>query len=320
MMSQDTTFIGLDIGKAVIEVHVASPNLRLTVSNDRRGITSLIKQLRRLPVPHAIMEATGGYERLCHERLAAAGVATSIVSPVEVRQFIRGMGQRAKTDTIDAAMLVEFGRLRRPQPTPPRAAEESRLSEMLTYRRQLIDERTRLTNQMPHYRDPLVKRSAANRLKNIGADIARLDEAMLTLIQQTPRMQAVFDRLSSVPGVGPVSALTLIAQLPELGTLSRRQVAALVGVAPFNRDSGTLKGHRAIAGGRPQLRTVIYMAALVATTHNPILKAFKDKLLKQGKPKKVAIIACVRKLVTILNAIVRDDRPWRAVVPAQDSC
>ena len=307
-MSQDTTFIGLDVGKTQIEVSI---NEGQTITNDRTGLASLARRICKIPNAHVILEATGGYERLAHEILTKAGISTSVVNPIEVRQFIRGMGRRAKTDAIDAAMLAEFGRVRCPEPTPLPSAEEQRLSERLIYRRQLIDERTRLTNQMPHYRDPLVKRSAASRLKAIAADIRKIEESMLETVRSIPRLKTLFERISSVPGIGPISALTLIAQLPELGRLTRRQIAALVGVAPFNRDSGSLRGYRAISGGRPQVRMVLYMAALVAMTHNKTLKAFRDTLVARGKPKKVAIIACVRKLITILNAMVRDAKPWR---------
>ncbi|CAA7620676.1 transposase [Magnetospirillum sp. LM-5] len=313
-MNQDTTFIGLDVGKAEIEVFIACLEHSQTVANDRSGLTELVRQLRRIPNAHVILEATGGYERQAHERLTKAGIPTSVANPIEVRQFIRGMGRRAKTDAIDAAMLAEFGRVRRPEPTPLPSAEQQRLSELLLYRRQLIDERTRLTNQMPHYRDPVVKRSAASRLKIIAADIRKIEDSMLETVRAMPRLNTLFERISSVPGVGPISALTLIAQLPELGSLTRRQVAALVGVAPFNRDSGTMRGYRAISGGRPQVRMVLYMAALVAMTHNKVMRSFRDSLIAKGKPKKVAIIACVRKLVTILNAMVRDGVPWREPV------
>lgn len=285
----------------------------------RYGATApapLVRQIRKIPGAHVILEATGGYERFAHETLTKADIPTSVVNPIEVRQFIRGMGRRAKTDTIDAAMLAEFGRVRCPEQTPLSSPEEQRLSELLTYRRQLTDERTRLTNQIPHYRDPLVKRSAASRLKTIAADIRKIEESMLETVHAMPRLKTLFERISSVPGIGPISTLTLIAQLPELGRLTRRQIAALIGVAPFNRDSGAMRGYRAIAGGRPQVRMVLYMAALVAMTHNKNLKAFRDDLVARGKPKKVASIACVRKLITILNAMVRDAKPWRAAVVA----
>lgn len=312
-MSDNTTFIGLDVGKTHIEVSMEKPR---TVTNDRTGLAALARQLGKIPNAHVILEATGGYERLAHEVLTKAGIPTSVVNPVEVRQFIRGMGRRAKTDTIDAGMLAEFGRVRCPAATPLPSDEEQRLSELLTYRRQLIDERTRLSNQMPHYRDRLVKQSAASRLKTIAADIRKIEECMLKTVKSVPHFKAMYERLTSVPGIGPVSALTLIAQLPELGKLGRRQIAALVGVAPFNRDSGSLRGYRAIGGGRPQVRMVLYMAALVAMTHNKALKAFKDTLIARGKPKKVAIIACVRKLITILNAMARDEKLWKDPVPA----
>jgi transposase len=283
-------------------------------------LAALLRILRKAPNAHVVMEATGGYERLAHERLTRAGVPTSVVNPVEVRQFIRGLGQRAKTDTIDAAMLAVFGRRRQPDPTPARSAEQSRLAELLTYRRQLVDEQTRLGNQIAHYRDTLVRRSAASRLKTVASDIAKVTAALLETVRLIPRLAAIYEIVSSVPGVGPISALTIIAQLPEIGTLTRRQIAALVGVAPFNRDSGAFRGHRAIAGGRPQVRNVLYMAALVATTHNKVLRDFKTALVARGKPTKVAIVACVRKLVTILNALVRDGRTWQLQPVRQDSC
>lgn len=309
-MDQTTQFIGLDIGKAQIEVFLSTTRETLTIPNTRSGLAALRRQFRKIPHAHVIMEATGGYERLAHETLTLAEIPTSVVNPVEVRQFIRAMGRRAKTDAIDAAMLADFGRIRRPAPTPVPPAEESRLSELLLYRRQLIDERTRLTNQMPHFQDALVRRSASTRLKMIAADLEKIEAAMLETISSAARLKALFSLICSVPGVGPISAITLLANLPKLGSLTRRQIAALVGVAPINRDSGSLRGHRAIAGGRPQVRMVLYMAALVAMTHNKVLRTFKDTLVAKGKPKKVAIIACVRKLVIILNAIVRDGRPW----------
>jgi transposase len=319
-MTEDITYIGLDIGKAAIEVAIEQRDEKHSITNDPAGLAALLRIVRKTPNAHVVMEATGGYERLAHERLTRAGIPTSVVNPVEVRQFIRGLGQRAKTDTIDAAMLAVFGRRRQPDPTPAKSAEQSRLAELLTYRRQLVDEQTRLGNQIAHYRDPLVRRSAASRLKTIAADIAKVTAALLETVRLVPRLATLYAIVSSVPGVGPISALTLIAQLPEIGSLTRRQIAALVGVAPFNRDSGAFKGHRAIAGGRPQVRTVLYMAALVATTHNKVLRDFKNALVARGKPTNVAIVACVRKLVTILNALVRDGRTWQLQPSRQDSC
>lgn len=311
-MLQTTTFVGLDIGKAEIEMCIPGLIQTQTIANNRSGVAALVRRLRTVPHAHVILEATGGYERLAQEGLAKRGIAVSVVNPIEVRQFIRGMGRRAKTDAIDAAMLAEFGQLRRPQATPLPSPDEQRLAELLTYRRQLIDERTRLNNQMAHYRDRLVKRSAAARLKTIAADLLEIEASLLETVHATPRLKALYTLIASVPGVGPISALTLIAQLPELGRLTRRKIAALVGVAPFNRDSGTLRGHRVISGGRPRVRMVLYMAALVAMTHNQVMRKFRDTLLRRGKPKKVAIIACVRKLLTILNALVRDGTPWRS--------
>lgn len=319
-MTEDITYIGLDIGKAAIEVAIEKCGEKHSITNDSAGLAALLRILRKIPNAHVVMEATGGYQRQAHERLTRAGVPTSVVNPVEVRQFIRGLGQRAKTDTIDAAMLVVFGRRRQPGLTPARSAEQSRLAELLTYRRQLVDEQTRLGNQIAHYRDPLVRRSAASRIKSIAGDIAKVTAALLETVRQIPRLAGLYTIVSSVPGVGPISALTIIAQLPEIGTLTRRKVAALVGVAPFNRDSGQFRGHRAISGGRPQVRNVLYMAALVATIHNKALRDFKTALIARGKPKKLAIVACVRKLVTILNALVRDGRTWQLQTVPQDSC
>jgi transposase len=319
-MTKDITYIGLDIGKAAIEVAIEQRDEKHSITNDSTGLAALLRIVRKTPNAHVVMEATGGYERLAHERLAGAGVATSVVNPVEVRHFIRGLGQRAKTDTIDAAMLAVFGRRRQPAPTPAKSAEQSRLAELLTYRRQLVDEQTRLGNQMAHYRDPLVRRSAANRIKSVVSDIAKVTAALLEAVRLVPRLAALYAIVSSVPGIGPISALTIIAQLPEIGSLTRRKIAALVGVAPFNRDSGEFRGHRAIAGGRPQVRSVLYMAALVASTHNKVLRDFKAALVARGKPKKVAIVACVRKLVTVLNALVRDGRTWQRQPVRQDSC
>lgn len=308
----DTTFIGLDVGEANIDVFIPGRNKTEKIKNTPAGLATLVSRLAGVKNPHAILEATGGYERLAHEVLTQVGIAVSIVNPAQVRQMARGMGLKAKTDAIDAAVLAEFGRIRCPSPTPLPSEELRRLEELLTYRRQLIDERVRLNNQIPHFRDPMVKASAAERLDAILAIVAKIEKAMQEIVQQTPDLQTLYALITSVPGIGKISAFTLIAQLPELGRLNRKQVAALVGVAPFNRDSGKFKGHRAIKGGRPQVRTVLYMAALVAMTHNKTFKMFRDSLVARGKPKKLAIIACVRKLVTILNAIVRDCKPWEA--------
>lgn len=311
-MTMTTTFIGIDVGKARLDVYLAAQERCESLENSAKGHRQIAAWLKLEACPHVVMEATGGYERALHRHLVSKNIPASIINPAEARQFARAMGLQAKTDTIDARMLAHFAQVRRPAPTPAPSAERSRIMEMLGYRRQLVAERTRLINQAQHYREPLVKRHAKRRLKTIRADIKALEAELVGLATACPEIAPVYAIITSVPGVGPISALTLIGSLPELGQLTRRQVASLLGVAPFARDSGKMRGVRSIAGGRAEVRKILYMATLAGLRHNPVLRRKRDQLRAAGKPPKVAIIACLRKLIVTLNAMVRDGTPWQS--------
>lgn len=298
-------------------MYVASKDHHETFPNTPKGHRHIAARVKREPAVHVVMEATGGYERDLHHHLSAQGFRASIINPAEARQFARSMGWQAKTDRIDARVLAHFARVRLPDPTPVPSAEREAIMEMLTYRRQLVDERTRLSNRMEHYRDPAVKRHASKRLREIRKDIQALEAELVERAEACEDIAPLYQILTSMPAVGPISALTLIGSLPELGTLTRRQVASLLGVAPFARDSGKMRGHRSIWGGRADVRKILYMATLAGLRHNPVLKHKRDQLIAQGKPPKVAIIACLRKLIVILNAMVRDGLSWNQHRQAQ---
>lgn len=310
-MTMTTSFIGVDVGKAQLDVYLAARERCESLENNAKGHRRLAAWLKREACPHVVMEATGGYERALHRHLVKNNIPASIVNPAEARQFARAMGLHAKTDAIDARMLAHFAQVRKPAPTPAPSAERDKIMEMLSYRRQLVGERTRLINQAQHYCQPRVKRHARRRLKTIRADIKALETELVGLATVCPEIAPIYAIITSVPGVGPVSALTLIASLPELGQLTRRQIASLLGVAPFARDSGKMRGSRSIAGGRGEVRKILYMATLAGLRHNPVLRRKRDQLRAAGKAPKVAIIACLRKLIVTLNAMVRDGTPWQ---------
>jgi transposase len=258
-----------------------------------------------------VLEATGGYEVAVTAALGTAGVPVAVVNPRQVREFARGIGQLAKTDALDAAVLARFAEVVHPTPRPLPEAQAQELSALLTRRRQLlamlIAERQRLATALLAVR-PHISRH----IRFLEAELADLDRQLRDAVQASPLWREQEDLLRSTPGIGPTTALALLAEVPELGQLTRKKIAALVGVAPFPCDSGKLRGRRIIWGGRARVRTALYMATLVATRHNPLIRAFYQRLCAAGKPKKVALVACMRKLLTILNAMVRHHTPWCA--------
>jgi len=312
MTSEATVeYVGIDVSKKRLDVAVESTGGYWQATNDEAGIEDIVGCLQGLSLGCIVVEATGGQERLLVAELYQAGLPVALVNPRRVRNFARAVGRLAKTDRIDAFLLASFGRMTEPLLTHLLSEQEEALAVLVTRRRQVVEMLTAEKNRLK-----TVKPAGRARLeKHIGwleEEAAELKREMGDLIRQAPELEDKQDILSSVPGVGPILTATLLAELPELGRLNRQEVAALVGVAPFNRDSGFKKGQRHIAGGRAPVRTVLYMATVSALKCNPVIKSFKEHLVAQGKPSKVAIVACMRKLLTILNAMMRDRRPWTA--------
>lgn len=309
-MPDPQVFVGIDVSKAQLDVALYPRTEQWAVANDEPGITSLVARLREVQPQLIVLEATGGLEVPVTAALAAASLPVVVVNPRHVRDFAKATGQLAKTDRLSARVLAHFAQAIRPalRPLPDRPTQE--LSALLTRRRQLLDmlaaEKHRL-GSAPRVIGPDIQAH----IRWLERRLAELDDTMARAIRASPVWRERDELLQSTPGVGPVLARTLLAQLPELGTLNRKEIAALVGVAPFNRDSGTLRGKRTVWGGRAAVRAVLYMSTLVAVRHNPVLKAFYERLQAAGKAPKVALTACMRKLLTILNAMLKHRRPWQ---------
>jgi transposase len=274
-------------------------------------VTTLVEQLQARHPTLIVLEATGGLERLVASALATAGLPVVVVNPRQARDFARATGQLAKTDALDARALAHFADVSRPTPRPLPDAQTQELRALLGRRQQLIGMRTAEQNRLAGASERLAKDIAAH-ITWLNARIATLDDDLETVLRSSPLWRDNDDLLQSAPGIGPVCARTLLLELPELGTLNRQQIAALVGVAPLNCDSGTLRGRRSIWGGRAHVRTVLYMGTLVATRFNPRIKTFYERLLAAGKVKKVALTACMHKFLTILNAMLKHRKPWQA--------
>jgi transposase len=308
-MTQEEAFVGIDVSKVRLDVAVLPSGEMFEVANDPGGWDELIRRLRPLGAAAIGLEASGGYERAVLRELIEAGLAGRLVNPLRVRQFARACGTIAKNDRLDALAIARFVQLI-PQRKTVRSRAVDALAELVTARRQVTDEITRLKSQAGHSTQALLKRLAKARAVHLQRDRAVLDKAIEAAIAAEPDLAARHKLLRSVPGVGPVYAAALLAFMPELGTLTSKQAAALLGVAPFDCDSGGYKGQRRISGGRRNLRDIAYMAALVAGTHNPVFKAAKDRLLAAGKPPKVALVALMRKMIVTLNAILNTKLPW----------
>ena len=309
--------IGIDVAKAELVVAARPSGERWTAPNDERGVQRLVERLRHDGPALVVLEATGGYELLCVGALAAAGLPVVVANPRQVRDFAKATGQLAKTDRIDADVLALFAERVRPEVRTLPAADAQELDALLARRRQLLEmlqaERNRLGQVFGRGRQP-VKKSLKAHIAFLERQLRIADTDLGAMVRESPAWREKDDLLQSVPGVGPVMSLTLLADLPELGRLSRREIAKLVGVAPLSRDSGTLRGRRFVQGGRATVRAVLYMAALVAAKRNAVIRAFYQRLLAAGKPKKLALVACMRKLLTILNIMVRTNQRWRTEV------
>jgi len=306
-------FVGIDVAKAELVVGVRPTGKGWTAVNDDQGVRDLVTRIQALGPTLIVLEATGGYELLCVAALAAAGLPVVVVNPRQVRDFARATGQLAKTDRIDAEILARFADTVRPETRTLPTVEAQELDALLTRRRQLLEmlgaERNRLGQVFGSGKKP-IKKSLTAHITFLERAVARADAELDAAIAQSAIWKAQDDLLRSVPGVGPILSRTLLADLPELGRLSRREIAKLAGVAPLSRDSGTMRGRRFVQGGRAPVRAVLYMAALVAARRNPVIRAFYERLVAAGKPKKLALVACMRKLLTVLNVMVRTATPW----------
>jgi transposase len=302
-------FVGIDVAKDKLDVAVRPSAEQWVTPQTEDGISTLVARLGALGPELVVLEATGGYELPVAAALATAGVPVAVVNPRQVREFARGIGQLAKTDALDAAVLARFAAVVHPTPRPLPEAQAQELSALLARRRQvlgmLVAERQRLTTALLTVR-PQISRH----IRFLEAELSDLDRQVREAVQASPLWREQEDLLRSTPGIGPITAVALLAEVPELGHLSRKKIAALVGVAPFPCDSGKLRGKRIVWGGRARVRSALYMAALVAVRHNPVLRAFYQRLLAAGKPKKVALTAAMHKLLTILNAMLRHRTRW----------
>jgi transposase len=308
-------FVGIDVSKRWLDVAIRPEGESQRVAHSEEGIAGLIARLENLQPTLIVLEATGGLEMPLVAALAVARLPAVVVNPRQVRDFAKATGTLAKTDALDASVLAHFAQAVRPELRPLADAETQALGGWLTRRRQLVEmlvaERHRL-NTSALALQPGIREHITWLQMRLGG----VDEELAKAVKASPCWREQDELLRSVPGVGPVLAVTLLAELPELGRLDRKQIAALVGVAPFNRDSGQFRGKRAIKGGRASVRAVLYMGALAAAQHNPIIRALYRRLLSVGKPKKLALVACMRKLLTILNAIVRNGTLWRPALTA----
>jgi transposase len=303
-------YVGIDVSKARLDIAEGQAGELWSAPNDNGGIEKIVARLSELKPKLVVVESTGGLEKPIVAHLIAAGILVALVNPSRVRDFARSIGLLAKTDTLDARLLARFGEATRPIPTQLPSEDEQKLSALISRRRQLIDIRTAETNRLGSIHASMRARLEKH-LEWLESEIKELDKEIQDFINHHPDFKAKDEILQSVPGIGPVTAAIIISDLPELGKYSRQIMASLVGVAPFNNDSGYHRGKRRVKGGRADVRTVLYMATISASRFNPVIKNFYEQLVGRGKLKKVALVACMRKLLTILNAMFRDSKPWQ---------
>jgi transposase len=303
--------VGIDVGKATLDVYLLERDRMFSVPNEERSIAALLKRLGRYRLERIVIEATGRLEQPFVRAAVAKGLPVVVVSPLKIRRFAGALGQLAKTDEIDARLIARFAATLKPVAPPTADPKAQLIKDLVVRRRQLTALRTMEKNRrqiMPKDLTPSIDRV----ISLLGRELDHLQQLIDHALEQHSAWRHKRDLLTSMPGIGDSVASTLIGDLPELGSLNRRQIAALTGVAPYNRDSGSLRGKRRIRGGRAHSRTALYLTAMVAIRHNPHIKCFYERLLTTGKHKKVALIACIRKIVTALNAMLRDNTPWNA--------
>jgi transposase len=308
-LNKDRLFVGIDVSKDTLDIHTVPTQDSWKLGNDEQGITTLIERLKSVAPSLVVMEATGGLEVALAAALAGAGLPTVVANPRQIRDFAKALGKLAKTDRIDAQVIARFAEMVRPEPRSLPDEQSQELEDLITRRRQLIGMIVMEKNRRSAAR-PRVRSQIQSHLDWLSSELAKVDSEMDHMLRNSPIWREKDNLLQSVPGVGSNLSKTVLAELPELGNLDRRKIAALVGVAPLNRDSGTLRGKRSIWGGRRSVRSALYMATLVATKWNPVIKPYYQRLLAAGKAKKAALVACMRKLLTILNSIIKHQKPW----------
>jgi transposase len=314
---QQEVAVGIDVSKARLDWAAQGVQGGGSAANDAAGRAGLVEQIKPLKPTWVIVEATGGLERAVVAALAGVGLPVVVVNPRQVRDFAKALGKLAKTDRIDAGVLARFGLAVKPAIRPLAGPQEQLFRELVQRYGQLVEASTAEQNRLQQATSPTVRQSIQATLRFLTQQRKKIEKQLDDTIHASPLWRQQEELLQGVQGVGPVTVRMLLSQLPELGRVGRRQIAALVGVAPLNRDSGQFRGRRTVWGGRAPVRAVLYMATLSAVRHNHVLRAVYQRLLRAGKPKKVAIVACMRKLLTILNAMLRDGRPWRAALTAQ---
>ena len=312
MKKESPVFVGIDVSKHRLDVAVRPTGEAWQVSHDALGISRLVEHLEEVAPRLIVLEATGGIEMALAGELASSHLAVAVVNPRQVRDFARAAGKLAKTDALDAHALAHFAQAMGPSSRPLPAPEAQELRALVARRRQLVEMMTAEKNRY-HTATRRLRPKLQEHIRWLEAHLESLDRDLGDFIRSSPLWKDKDQVLRSTPGVGPVLSMTLLSDLPELGALNRGEIAALVGVAPFNRDSGALRGKRTVWGGRSQVRAALYMATLVATRYNPVLRAFYQRLCDAGKPKKVALTACMRKLLTILNVMVKHHQHWNPV-------
>lgn len=308
-------FVGIDVSKHRLDVHVRPAGEQWSVDNDAKGHARLAEKLGALSPSLVVLEATGGYQAAVAAELTAAKLSVAVVNPRQVRDFAKATGKLAKTDELDAEVLAHFAEAVRPEPRPMPDELTLEVQALVMRRRQLIDMRTAEMNRLETCRVVPVRRNIQKVINMLNKQIDKVEDDIDTTIRSSPAWRAQEDLLSTVKGVGSTTARTMLTQLPELGRLNRREIASLVGLAPFNHDSGKHRGQRSIRGGRSEVRAVLYMATVTAVRCNPQIRTVYERLLAVGKKPKVALIACARKLLTILNAMMRTNQPWRLDAP-----
>jgi transposase len=306
----EARYVGVDVSKDRLDVHVLPEGAAFAVARDGKGLAELVERLSALQPQRIAVEATGGLETIVAAALAGASLPLVIVNPAQVRHFAQALGRRAKTDPIDASMIARFVEATKPDLRPLADEAAQLLADLVARRRQIIEmivaERNRECVAVRR-----IRKSIARLIAALEKELSEIDGEIDASVRGSPAWREKEDLLASVPGVGPITARTLIAELPELGTLDGKRIASLAGLAPFTRQSGQWKGKAMIAGGRKSVRSALFLASLAACRHNPVLKAFRQRLIDAGKPKMLVAIAAARKLLTILNAILRDKQPWR---------
>ncbi len=308
---ENIRFVGIDVSKNQLDVCVRPDGEALAFARDSEGIKALIERMRRLLPQIVVLEATGGYEAPVAAALADAGVAVAVVNPRQIRDFAKATGRLAKTDELDAAAIAHFAEAIKPEPRLLLDEQAREFKALMARRREIVDMIVRERNRLGQAVEKRVIKDLKAHLRFLEQRLESIDDDIDRVVRTSPIWRAKEDLLRSVPGVGPQTARTLLAEMPELGTLSRRKVASLAGLAPMNRDSGVWRGKRMIQGGRRSVRAVLYMAALVASRRNPLFKTYYQHLIAHGKAKKLALLAVARKLLVALNAILRDQTPWQ---------